>query len=119
MPRLLWRGLHMTLLRELPLHRSRLSPYAARAAVIAHAVSPVVIHNHRLVDIYIGDAGAVHIHHSAVVVEPAAAPFATTKPFAAITEAVIYTAIEADVRTPIAGIPPVVSIGPTPVTGRP
>jgi hypothetical protein len=59
------------------------------------------------------------MHDGGVVEEVAAAPFAAVKAIAAVSESVINTAIKSNMRTPIASIPGVDTVVPTPVTGRP
>src|SRR5271169_3497975 len=53
------------------------------------------------VDIDVGDVDRVHMHHGGVVVERASAPFSATKTDAAVAEAIVHSAVEADVRAPI------------------
>src|SRR5208282_4609426 len=53
------------------------------------------------------------------VKEPAVAPFTAVESAAAVAEAVVYSAVEADVRPPISGVPAIKSIHPAPVAGGP
>jgi hypothetical protein len=78
----------------------------------------MIICDHGLV-IDIRDVGDIHIGHRAVVEEPATAPFTALEAFAEVSEAVVDAAIESDVRAPIAGIPKVKPIVPSPVSGGP
>ena len=78
----------------------------------------VIIYNHGLV-IDIRDIGDIHVGHRAVVEKPAAAPFTTLEAFAEVSEAVINAAVESDMRAPIAGIPKIDAVVPTPVSGGP
>src|SRR5207245_10281149 len=51
--------------------------------------------------------------------EPAARGVVSVKSRAGIAEAVINTAVEADVRAPVAAVPDVKAVVPSPITGRP
>jgi hypothetical protein len=63
----------------------------------------------------VSDIGHVHVHHGAVVEECAASPFAATKTYAAVSEAVVNAAVEADVRSPIASVPAIEAARKAPV----
>jgi hypothetical protein len=80
-------------------------------------------HVHIVVDdrvvIYVGDVDAAHIHDRAVIEVSTTAPVTALKPNTTITEAVIDTAVEADVRAPVATVPRVNATAPAPVPGRP
>jgi len=97
--------------------RSRASLHSAMAAVECHMA--VVVHDHRSVDVNVGDVHRIHTHHCGVVEERAATPFAAKKSYAAVTESVVNAAIESDVRSPIAGMPQIDAVAPTPVTRSP
>jgi len=88
------------------------------------AVSAVVRHMRIIVYdggpvIDVGDVCDIHIRHRPVVEKFAAAPFAAGEAFAEVSETVINAAVESDMRTPIAGIPNIEAIVPTPVSGGP
>jgi len=97
--------------------RSRASRHATPAAVECHVA--VVVHDHRSVDVNVGDVDRVHTRHCAVVEESAAAPFAAKKSYAAVAESVVNAAIESDVRSPVAAMPQIDAVAPTPVTRSP
>src|ERR1700728_1856472 len=78
-----------------------------------------VIHNNGAVHVNIGDRRGVHVHHSGVVEEISAAPFAATEAGAAISKAVVNTAIEANLRSPVTAVPGVGAVVPAPVAGSP
>src|SRR5271170_6294129 len=78
-----------------------------------------VVHDHRIVDVDVGDVDRIHVHDSGVVEESAAAPFAATETDAAIAEAVVNAAVEADVWAPVAAVPNIEAVVPAPVTGSP
>jgi len=65
------------------------------------------------------DVAAVHMHDRGVVVEVVAAPLSAGKADAAIAEAVVYAAVVAHVRTPVALMEAIPAAFPTPVGGRP
>jgi hypothetical protein len=90
--------------------------YSTLSAVVRDV--RVIVYDHGLV-IDIGDVGDIHVGHRTVVEEFAAAPFAAREAFAEVSEAVINAAIESDVRAPIADIPKIDAIVPTPVSGGP
>ena len=73
-------------------------------AITAVVGNTVVIHDHSAV-VDVGDIGHADVVDRAVVVEAAALPVASFVAIAHIAIAVIHAAIEADVRTPIAGMP--------------
>src|SRR5271165_3152933 len=77
-----------------------------------------VIHNDGLV-VDVGDGVHVHVHDRAVVEESAASPLAAGKANATVSETVVNSAIEADVRSPIASVPAIEAAGKAPVTWRP
>jgi len=91
---------------------------ATGAAVIADIVDSGAVDD-RVVDVGVVNHGGVHIGDCGVVMEGAATPFASNKPYAAITEAIINSAIEADVRAPISSVPEVRASAPTPITRSP
>jgi hypothetical protein len=90
--------------------------YSALTAVVGHV--GMIVYDHGLV-IDIRDVGDIHVSHRPVIEEFAAAPFAAREAFAEVSEAVINAAIESDVRAPIAGIPKIDAIVPSPVSGGP
>ena len=90
--------------------------YSALSAVEGHV--RVVIYDDGLV-IDIGHVRDVHIGDRAVVEERATAPFAACEAFAEVSEAVINATIESNMRAPIACIPEIEPVVPTPVSGSP
>jgi hypothetical protein len=90
--------------------------YSALSAVERNV--RVIVYDHGLV-IDIGDVGDIHVGHRAVVEKSAAAPFAAREAFAEVSEAVINAAIESDMRAPIASIPKIDAVVPTPVAWGP
>src|SRR6185312_1169959 len=86
---------------------------AVEARVDAHVRHVYVL------DIRVMDHGAVHVHDSGVIGEVAALPASAEEPHAAISEAVVDAAVEADVRSPIALMPDEGASAPAPVTGGP
>src|SRR5438270_1251660 len=90
--------------------------YSALSAVVGDM--RVVVDDHGLV-IDVRDVGDIHVGHRAIVKKFAAAPFAAFEAFAEVSEAVINAAIESDMRAPIAGIPKICAVVPTPVSRSP
>jgi len=90
--------------------------YSAPSTVERH-VRVVIYDDGPVIDI--GHVRDVHIGHRPVVEEVAAAPFSACEAFAEISEAVINAAIKSNVRAPIAGIPNIEAIVPTPVSRSP
>src|SRR5271165_328567 len=95
----------------------RTSRHAALAAVECHV--RIVIHDHGAIHVDVADYGRIHIHDSGVVEESPAAPLAAVESVAAVTEAIVNATVEADMRSPVAGIPDVGAVIPTPVAGGP
>src|SRR5580704_17621297 len=71
------------------------------------------------VHIDVGRVKGAKISYGAIVGEYATAPLTTGESNAAVSEAVVHTAIEADVRPPIAGGPAVDTACESPVTRGP
>src|SRR5208282_3312459 len=69
--------------------------------------------------VHVPDIGHVHVHHGAVVEEGPASPLSAEEAHAAVSEPVINAAVEADVRSPIAGMPAIEAARKAPVTGGP
>src|SRR5215467_14097857 len=111
------KGFDMPFVRGGELRAARPCLDAARAAIEAGVIDRDVI-DHRAV-VNVGDIGVAHIGHGAVVVELAVAPFTADEAHAAVAEAVIHAAIEADGRPPVTDVPDVGAIDPAPVAGRP
>src|SRR5690348_15620225 len=107
----------MRLARERLLLRRRPRGQTALAAVEADAGDVDVV-DHRLV-VDVGDVHVAEVVIGAIVVERAAVPETADVADADITEAVIDAAVEADMRTPIAAVPDINAVGPTPITRRP
>ena len=93
----------------------------------AHAaIAPVIAHAGRTV-IVIGDPGVVgivndrHIDvvHRAIVSEAATFPASPEIANSHVTKAIIYAAIESDVRPPITSMPVIAAVPPTPVAWSP
>src|SRR5579859_1503193 len=97
----------------------RASIDAATAAIEADAV-PVSIE--AVIDaavVKVADYVYVDAIHVAVVEELAPAPFASEETDARITEAVVDATVEADMASPIAAMPDVNAVTPTPIAGSP
>jgi hypothetical protein len=94
---------------------------AARSTSVGHVIvvdDGRVMHDRRI-DIGVVDHSCVHAHHSGVVRKVSAAPFATGKTDAHISEAIVHAAVVANVRAPVTAIEAVRSAFKTPVGRRP
>src|SRR5690348_2404277 len=90
----------------------------ANAAVTIEAEAGIVADNDAaLVDVV--DNGHVDVGDGAIVEKLAPAPLAAVKADARVAVAVVDSAIEADVRSPIAAMPDVEAVSESPVTGSP
>jgi hypothetical protein len=77
----------------------------------------VVDDNRLVVDVrYISD---VNVGHATVVIVPVALPIAAEKSGTRVTKAIINSAVETDVWSPIAAIPKVETVVPAPVARSP
>src|SRR4029077_3824570 len=63
--------------------------------------------------------GDVHVSDATVVKESVPSPLPTEKADAGVAKAVVDATVKADVRTPVAAVPSVESIIPTPVARSP
>jgi hypothetical protein len=83
---------------------SRPSHDATLAAVVANTIHSNVVDD-GFIHIHVADNSRVHTAYSGVVVEVVSAPVAAFISAAVVAEAIIDTAIKADVRTPVSGMP--------------
>ena len=88
---------------------------SAAAAVIAYMRD---VGDHGLL-VHVVERRRVHVIHSAVVEKVAAVPISAGVPRAGVAEPVVDTAVEPDLRAPIASVPEIRSAGPTPIARRP
>jgi hypothetical protein len=109
------RGLDMMIMFRGELVRSRTRLDTARA-VERHAAE-VVVDDGPVV--HVGDVDTAHVHRRAVVEKGTTAPVTALESNTTIAEAIVHTAVEADMRAPVAGVPGVDATTPTPVAGRP
>jgi hypothetical protein len=116
--RLRTHGSHTPLVQRGLLLRGRTGFDTAVSAVIAHSVDRYIVDDCS-VDVHIPDDGGVYVAHSCVVVETIAAPVAAFISTAVIAEAVVHAAVEADVRSPVSGMPRVAATTPAPITWCP
>ena len=114
----------------IPLHRGRLEvmivlrhhfmrrgtcTQSTRTAIEGH----VIIHVNHSVVVYVRHVHATDVHDRAVIKERATAPVTALESNTGITEAIVHTAVEADMRTPITAVPAIDTARPTPVTRGP
>ena len=116
--RLLRRWLDVALVDRGLLCRIRRSLDAARA-VETHMVDGSVVDDDGSVHIDVGDVGTTNVYDCAVVKESAMAPFTAEESDATVAKAIVDAAVKADMRTPISGVPAVISIRPAPVPRGP
>ncbi len=110
---------HMVLMLVAGLLRARTSLYPAVTTIEAR-----VIVDHRVVhvdvlDVRVTDHCPIHIHDRRVIREVTAIPPPAVEAGAAIPEAVVDAAVEADMRPPVAGVEDEGATSPAPVAGRP
>ncbi len=103
------------------LRRQRPSANTLWAAVVADVV---VVNDRRIVDhnlalVHIGDVDISNVVDRSVVIELIIVPVTALIAAAHISKAVIHTAIEADIATPIAMIESVTAVEESPIAGRP
>src|ERR1700736_3383856 len=96
--------------------RSGLRADAAVAAV--EADTGIVVHDDRLV-IDIGHVGDVHVGDATVVEKSVPSPLPAEKGDAGVARAGVDATVKADVRAPVAAVPKVESVIPTPVARSP
>ena len=111
-------GLNVVLIHGHALYGGRLRRGTARAAVVANIVDHSVVHD-GVVDIGVVNDGGVHVGDCGVVMENAAAPLATDETDAAIAESVINATVEADVWSPISGVPSIGTTDEAPIARSP
>src|SRR6185312_5228615 len=107
----------MVVVLRLDLFPARPSPDSARSAVEAHMLISRVIDD--LTVVHVAHERGSDMHYGAVVEEHSAPPVAAHEAVAVIPEAVRYAAVEPHVRAPIAGVPIVGAVVPTPIAGGP
>jgi hypothetical protein len=90
---------------------------ATFAAVEAHS-SDIDVIDYRFV-VHVGHMHATEVRDRSVVVESATTPVTAFETNTAIAVSVIDSAVEADVRPPIARMPGIGAITPAPVAGCP
>ena len=113
-----------------PLHRGRLevmivfSHHFMRRGTCTQSTGSaveghVIIHVNHSVVVYVRHVHAADVHDRTVIKERTTAPITTLESNTGITEAVVHTAVEADMRTPVAAVPAIDTARPTPVAGGP
>ena len=100
-----------------PLFTAGIMTDTSRPAVISNVVvvnDRGVVHD-RLIHVGVVNNRSIHIHNRGVICEFTAVPFSSHKADSHITESIIHTAIEANVRTPIARMKDVQTARPAPI----
>jgi hypothetical protein len=90
--------------------------YATAAPVVANVIHSNVMDNGLVIDVNVRDG---HIAHAAVVVEMAVSPIPTFIAGAIVAETIVHAAVESDVRSPVASVPHIRAIAPSPVSWGP
>jgi hypothetical protein len=90
----------------------------ARPAIIADPVDGCIVYD-RAVNIGIVDDRGIDIDHRRIIPEMTTYPITAGKSRTVIPATIVDTAIEADMRPPITGIPAIDPAGITPIAGRP
>jgi hypothetical protein len=91
-------------------------PESAIAAVVAN---PCVVDDGYIVDVDIPYHRLIHPGNGAVIHECIVVPIPADVAYADVAEAIIYAAIEADVRSPVAVMPSVTAAVEAPIAGGP
>src|ERR1700729_1885689 len=115
MRHLLGRWLYMRFARSQALLRAGRCDRSARAAVEAGTAHRRVV-DYGLVDVGVVNHRRIHVGDCGVIREMSAAPFSARKPHTAVSESIIHAAIEAHVRSPIAGVKPIHAARKSPVS---
>ncbi len=93
---------------------------ALQATLAAHVTRMyVVVDDRRVVNVRVVHDVHVHVAVGGVVEEMVVVPVPTLIPVAKEAETVIDTAVVANVRTPVAGVPAIEAVVESPVAGRP
>src|SRR5271157_4071379 len=107
------RGVRLSPIRFLLRSRPRFDTAGAVEADV-----PRVVHDDGAV-VDVGHIGHVHVDHRAVVEEGSASPLAAEETYAAVSEAVVNSAVEANMRPPVASVPAVEAASETPIARSP
>jgi hypothetical protein len=98
--------------------RRRPGSNPAWPAIIADPIDGCIVYD-RAINIGIVDDRGIDIQHRCIIPEMTAYPIPAGKPRTVIPATIVDTAIEADMRPPITGIPAIDPAGITPIPGRP
>jgi hypothetical protein len=112
MGHLLGRCLHMPLLRSCGFLRRRPCSHTTRPVETRPAVGDYVVIDDGPVSVV--NDGRIHLRDGRIVREASAPPLASEKPNSTIAEAVVNATVEADGRSPVAGIKGVNSVHEAP-----
>jgi hypothetical protein len=75
--------------------------------------------DNRSIDIRVVDNGGVHMHHRGVIGEMSAFPASAVETRTAVAIAIVHSTVEADVGSPVPGVPQVNAATPTPIPRGP
>jgi hypothetical protein len=114
-------GIYMPLANRCLLLNSRSGIDAMRATIIADSVidNGCIMHDDRIVDIYIMNNRAIHIDHCSIIPERISLPSAAIESGSIITISIIYAAVKTNMRSPVPMMETVVTTGIAPVSGSP
>src|SRR5580658_1635113 len=108
----------MLVVRSRFFRRSRPRSNPARPAIKTDPVGGCIVY-HRAVNVGIVNDRRVDINHRRIIPKVTTYPIAAGKARTVIAASIIYTAIEADMRPPITGVPAIGPANITPITRRP
>lgn len=91
----------------------------ANSALAVEGDMVVVTDYDSAVDVSVADEAAVHMDDRGVIEEMSMPPFAAGEADAAVAEAVVNSAVESNVRAPVAAVPNISAFGEAPVSRRP
>ena len=113
-------SLHGSGLEVMVMLRRQLMRRRARSQATGPAVEgDVVVHVDYGAVVYVRHMHRAEVHDRAVVEECSAVPITARESNTGITEAVVHSAVEADMRAPVAGVPGIDTAPPTPISRGP
>ncbi len=110
-------GFHMVIVLGGEFTRRGPSAESARTAIVADAIHRVVVHHRTAVDI--GDIRHIDIGYRPIIEEAPAPPFPPFEAPAVVSEPIIDAAVEANVWSPVSGMPKERASTPAPIAWSP
>jgi hypothetical protein len=114
-------GIYMPFIKRCLLLNIRPGSDPMRAAIIADSViyNGCIMHDHRIVDIYISHNRTIHIDHRRIIPERISLPSAAAESGSIISVSIIYAAIKTNMRSPVPMMKPIVTTGIAPISRGP